>query len=71
MKHNVSFTIPKRELGRADIEFSVKKGRERFGTLKVSKGAIVWTPANKKQGYKVTWIQLSEFAQADGDPGHR
>jgi hypothetical protein len=38
MKHDVKFSMPERELGKADIEFKIKKDDQRFGTLKVSKG---------------------------------
>jgi hypothetical protein len=37
MKHDVKFVIPERYLGRADIEFHIKKNGRKFGTLKVSK----------------------------------
>lgn len=42
MKPDVKFLIPERDLGRADIEFHVKKNGQKFGALKVSKGSIVW-----------------------------
>lgn len=51
MKHDVEFSIPKRELGKADIEFSVKRGGQKFGTLKVSKGSVVWVPKNISHTY--------------------
>jgi hypothetical protein len=40
--HEVRFSLPERELGKADIEFKIKKDGKAFGTLQVSKGAIVW-----------------------------
>ena len=70
MAHDVKFTIPERKLGKADIEFSVKRNGSKFGTLKVSKGAIVWIPANKQYGYKVSWVKLDDFAQSQGVQGH-
>jgi hypothetical protein len=71
MSHSVKFTIPERELGKADIEFSVKKHGSKFGTLKVSKGAIVWTPANKQYGFKIGWTKFDELAQENGSNGHK
>lgn len=71
MAHDVKFTVPERELGKADIEFSVKKNGSKFGTLKVSKGAVVWTPASKQYGYKVSWSMLDDIAQREGTAGHK
>ncbi len=42
--HDVSFTIPERELGEADIEFRVKRNGSAFGRLRVSEGSIVCPP---------------------------
>jgi len=42
MAHNVKFSIPERDLGRSDVEFCVSDGRAKIGTLKVSKGTVVW-----------------------------
>ena len=57
--HAVKFTVPERELGRADVVFGVKVDGEHLGRLKVSNGAVVWVPANGKYGYRISW---SEFA---------
>jgi len=53
--HDVRFTIPERKLGNADIEFVVYEDRERLGTLRISKGALVWHPANAKKRYEWSW----------------
>ncbi len=45
MAHKVRFSIPERELGKADIEFKVNREGARFGTLKISKGSVVWVRA--------------------------
>ena len=42
MKHEVQFTVWKRQLSKTPIEFEVKKGRSRLGTLRVSKGRVTW-----------------------------
>jgi hypothetical protein len=39
-----SFSIPSRQLGHSDVEFTVREGKEDkdlLGTVKVSKGALV------------------------------
>ena len=55
MAHDVFFSIPSRQLGNADIEFSVKSDGEKVGTLTVSKGSVVWFPKGTSYGYKVGW----------------
>jgi hypothetical protein len=51
--HDVTFTIPERGLGKADIEFKVKRNGSAFGRLRVSEGSLVWVPANKTYGYRL------------------
>jgi hypothetical protein len=64
--HNVTFTIPERELGKADIEFHVNKDGQKFGTLKVSKGSLVWLPKDHTYGFKVGWAKLEAFMKENG-----
>ncbi|MFO0508042.1 MAG: hypothetical protein ACK5YS_04155 [bacterium] len=59
--HDVRFSIPERELGKADIEFLVKKDGKVFGTMKVSKGSIVWFPKDTTYGHKTGWSKFDEF----------
>ena len=61
MAHDVSFTVPKRKLGTADIEFEVKEGGAMFGTLKVSKGSLVWFPKGTINGYKMEWGKFDKL----------
>jgi hypothetical protein len=52
MSHQVHFTVPKRELGRSDVEFIVKG----LGTLKVSRGSLVWFHGKTHvNGLKIAW----------------
>lgn len=48
MAHEVDVTMPKRELGRADVVFDVRiddGDRPRtLGALHVSRGSVVWFP---------------------------
>jgi hypothetical protein len=64
--HTVKFTLPERELGKADITFVVKKDADKFGELKISNGSAVWFPKNGKQGYRVGWTKLEEFFKEVG-----
>lgn len=66
MAHEVKFSIPERELGRADIEFSVKRNATKLGTLKVSKGSVVWVPKDKTYGHTMGWDQFDEVMKAVG-----
>jgi hypothetical protein len=65
--HDVYFSIPERELGRADVEFRVKRDGGAFGRLRVSAGSLVWVPVNKQYGYKLGWKQLDKLAQEHGE----
>jgi len=69
--HDVFFTLPERELGKADIEFKVKRNRSAFGRLRVSNGSLVWIPANKSYGYKLGWTWFDELARKHGEGGHQ
>lgn len=64
--HTVKFTLPERELGKADICFEVRKDKEKFGELKVSNGSAVWFPKNGKQGYRIGWSKLADFFAENG-----
>jgi hypothetical protein len=66
MKHEVKFSIPERELGKADIEFKVKRGNQKFGTLKVSKGSIVWVQKDNTYGFKMSWADFDTMMQSNG-----
>jgi len=55
MAHSVTFTLPERDLGKADVEFRVKHNGSVLGTLKVSKGTVVWVPKDHTYGYKIGW----------------
>ena len=61
--HDVSFTLPERQLGRADIEFRIKRNGGAFGRLLVSEGAIEWVPSGKQSGIRISWTELDRFAR--------
>ena len=65
-KHDVSFTIPERPLGKADLEFRIKRDGEVLGRLKVSNGTLVWVPKNAKYGFKIGWMKFDEIMKAFG-----
>jgi hypothetical protein len=62
-KHDVSFDIPERRLGRADIEFTVKTDGSVLGTLTVSNGSLVWFPKGTTYGCKMGWSKFDKIMQ--------
>ena len=66
MAHKVSFAVPKRALGREDIEFIVQKDGVRFGTLLVSKGAVEWRLTNKVYRNRLSWDRFDQVMRASG-----
>lgn len=66
MAHDVVFSIPERSLGKADIEFLIRKDRTVIGKLKVSKGLIVWVPKNATYGYKLNWTDFAILMEKYG-----
>jgi hypothetical protein len=67
MAHKVTFSLPERELGHADVEFLVRGNGSVIGKLLVSKGAIVWRKKWKsKRGKKLGWARFHELMQENG-----
>ena len=64
-KHDVYFSIPRRALGKADVEFRVKRNKAVLGTLAVSNGSIVWFPKGTSCGYKMGWAKFDELMQKE------
>jgi hypothetical protein len=62
MAYDVDVTMPKRILGKSDVSFVVKTEDGVLGTLKVSKGALVWYPKKTSYGRKVTWKRFHAIA---------
>lgn len=65
-QHNVTFTIPERSLGKADVEFKIKRNSRQLGRLKISNGAIVWVQKNAKYGYKLGWKDFDNLMKNNG-----
>lgn len=66
MKHDVDFTIPYRPLGNSDIQFNVKQDGTVLGSLKISKGSVVWRPKDNSYGYRLSWSKFNELMQNSG-----
>jgi len=65
-QHTVSFTIPERPLGKADVQFDITRDGKKLGRLKVSNGSIVWVPKNKQYGFKLRWRDFDDLMQKEG-----
>ena len=65
-QHSVDFVVPERPLGKADVEFKVKRDGEALGRLKVSNGTIVWVPKNCKYGFKMNWPDFAQIMESEG-----
>ena len=63
MAHEVTFKTPARRLGKSDVVFVVKDEDGVLGTLKVSKGAVVWYPKKTNYGFKADWERFHRVAQ--------
>jgi hypothetical protein len=65
MAHKVTFSLPERELGRADIVVLVKHGGNKvLGKLLVSRGGIEWRPKNSRRGNKRNWVNFDVMMQS-------
>ncbi len=64
MSHDVKFSIPKRTLGKSDVEFDVNRDGSKLGTLKISKGSLVWFPSGTSYGHKMGWKKFDELMQS-------
>lgn len=60
-KHDVSFSIPSRSLGKADVKFQVKRDGAAHGTLEVSNGSMVWFSKGTTYGLKVSWVKFEKI----------
>jgi hypothetical protein len=66
MVRDVTFNVPDRPLGHNDVIFTVRQSGRILGTLKVSKGALVWRPGRGKQSYKLAWSQFDTVVKEKG-----
>jgi hypothetical protein len=66
VRHDVDFSIPSRDLGRADVEFNVWQDGLKHGTLRISKGSVVWFPKNNSWGFKIGWTKFDVLLKENG-----
>ena len=61
--------IPRLEIGKSDVIFQIESDDEKLGSLRVSKGNIVWTPVNKQFSYWLNWNDFDRIITENGEPG--
>lgn len=66
MAHDVRFALPIRRLGKADIEFNIRSNGRKIGTLRVSKGSVVWFRRDGHLGHRLPWKQLGPLFESHG-----
>lgn len=54
--------IPKLSIGKSDVIFIIRQDNAKMGTLRVSKGHLVWTRAKKKKSYWLSWDVFDKIA---------
>ena len=70
MAHKVTFEVPPRPVGIKDVVFKVHIDGAKFGELRVSQGAVVWIPAEKSKGRRLSWRKLDTLAKQHGKSIH-
>ncbi len=48
-------------LGRADVEFLIKRDGKVHGTLAISNGSVVWFPKGTSYGLKTGWAKFEKL----------
>ncbi|WP_078718162.1 hypothetical protein [Paucidesulfovibrio gracilis] len=67
MAHEVYLKVPKLDVQRADVEFEVSDDEGKIGTLRVSKGSVVWVPKGKHSGGRIRWRNFDVLMQNNYD----
>jgi hypothetical protein len=70
-KHDVSFDIPQRRLGKTDVNFYIRADGEILGKLSISNGSIVWFRKLSRNGRKMGWKRFDEMMQQNASRRER
>ena len=66
-RKTVEMELPKGlTIGLSDACFRVRDDDGMIGELQVSKGSVVWFPAEAKKGYKLGWFRFDKLMQDAG-----
>jgi hypothetical protein len=61
--HNIYFSLPERELGKADANFYIYKNQEKLGQITLSKGGMDYYPNKRKRPIKISWSKFDELVR--------
>lgn len=64
--HTITYSVPSAHLGNADAEFIADVNGRSIGRLKISRGRVVWVPANAKYGFQLDWTSFGKMMAAHG-----
>ena len=70
MAHKVTFEIPRRPVGFADIVFDVRRNKKKFGTLRISRRCCV-DPGGEVEGAAVELGADRSAGAGTGEVGSR
>jgi hypothetical protein len=66
-RHDVSFTIPQRQVLSRDVVFEVKSNGRKLGELLISKGNVEWVPAyHAVKKRRLSWEKFAEMMEEEG-----
>jgi hypothetical protein len=69
-EHNVSLKLPAVPLqADADVVFKIKIDGMTFGTLKITKDSLLWSPSHDMptETFEVTWTAFDEWMRVRND----
>lgn len=58
--------VPSLKIGNSDVIFDIKSDNEMLGSLCVSRGHVVWRPANHSFGHWLNWADFSKVLETNG-----
>ena len=62
MATKVTLKIPQTiDIGKVDVEFEVRDGKNLLGRMKISTGGIDWWPNNARRRRTSTWRQFADW----------
>lgn len=65
--HEVILSLPATEIQRADASFSISRDGEKFGTLEISSGSLVWFAKHAKQGQRISWETFAKLMESHSE----
>lgn len=66
MTHTVTMKQPRDKVVNSDVEFIIKRDKSKIGTLKISKGNLVWVPSgNHVNTYRIPWRKVAQLLEGD------